>query len=258
MSRKKLFLIIGICLIIATFVFVMNRHTEKSQASGSNDMFQEIDNSALAAQSGDQHAVSSLVDTIFVNNSINELDPNLVSSLKDRIVRAEMNGQTVSETQVVQAVNWLADQFSAPVYAKTSLLQTRVMRTELHTLMPNLFVDKDGQGSTGIDKLMNSEPSSNIPPTQGVSLLILMIHQKMLNEDFQKESNQWDSDFLAALQSSELAENANEGGGTPTLSTAPASQKDREMLQLVYGANLTSSDAERLTHGTLDQLGIPR
>lgn len=257
MSRKNLFLIISVCLVGAIFVFVMNRHSEKAQASGSNDMFREINSSALAAQSGQQADIGNLVDTIFAQNGIDQLDPNLVASLKDRIVRAELNGQTVSEGQVVQTLNWLANEFSAPAYAQTSSLQTRTLRLISNGLMPNLFVDKDSQGNVGLNKPVYSEPSSNVTPTQTVTLLILMIHQKVLNEHFQKEPAQWDSDFYAAQQVGN-AYQQNSGGGSPQFSALPESQKRSEMRQLVYGTNFSQADQETLMQGTLDQLGIPR
>jgi len=257
MSRKNLFLIVSICLVGAIFAFAMNRHSKKVQASGSGIMFQEINSSALAAQSGQPTDIGNLVDTIFAENGIDQLDSNLVASLKDRIVRAESNGQTVSESQVVQAHNWLAGEFSAPAYAKTSSLQTRVLKLTCNGIMPNLFVDKDSQGNIGVNKPLYSQPSNNISATQAITLLILMVHQKTLNEHFQKEPVQWDSDFYAAQQSGN-AYQQNSGGSPPQFSGGVESQKNREMHQLVYGRSFTQADQERLAQGILDQLGIPR
>ena len=256
MSRKRIFLFVSICLIGAMFVFVKSRQAEKTQASVNTDMFQEIDDKALAVQEGQPNAISNLVDTIFLENGITDLNPNLVASLKDRIVRAELNGQTVSESQVVQAVNWLADQFSAPTYARTSPLQTRVLRVELSRYMPNLFVNKDSQGNIGVNKPLNSEISSYAPTTQAVSLLILMIHQKMLNVDFQKESSEWEADFYASQESGTASSYSSEG--TQPRFVSGNTQKRREMYQLLLNHNLTESEVERLSQGVLDQLGIPR
>lgn len=258
MSRKKVFfVVVSLCLVGAMFLFVMSsRHLEKTQASGSNDMFREINSSALSAQGGQQADISNLVDTIFAQNGINQLDPNLVSSLRDRIVRAELNGQTVSEAQVVQALNWLAGEFSAPTYARTSSLQTRAMKLISNELMPNLFVDKDSQGNIGVNKPVNGDTSSNMTSTQAVTLLILLIHQKVLNSNFQKDPAQWDSDFYAAQESSNNQQ--NNGAGSNEFIARTPSQKTTEMRQLVYGISLSQTDQERIAHGTLDQLGIAR
>lgn len=253
MKKRNLFLIVSVCLVGAIFVFLMNRQTEKTQASGSNDMFREINSSALSAQSGQQTDIGNLVDTIFAQNGVDQLDPNLVASLKDRIVRAQMNGQTVSEAQVVQALNWLADEFSAPTYARTSLLQTRGLKLVGNELMPNLFVDQDNQGNISVNKTISGEPLSNMPATQAVTLLVLLIEQKVLNANFQKDPDQWDSDFYNAQQSG-----GNAGGGSDGFIARDTSQKTREMRQLVYGTSLSQANQERIMQETLDQLGIAR
>lgn len=256
MSRKGLCLVISICLVGAIFLFVMNKRSEKTYASGTNDMFQEIDSAALAAKDGQQNTVGALVDTIFVKNGITELEPNLVAALKDRIVRAELNGQLVSESQVMEAFNWLAGEFSAPTYARISPLQTRVVRQSCSGIMPNLFVDKDTQGNVGSERSVNGQLSSEMPATEAVTLLILMVHQKVLNEEFQKEPSQWDTDFYAAQEA--MSTNQSSESSPPEFVGGMASQKTNEMQQLVYGSNLSQADQEMLMQGVLDQLGIPR
>src|SRR5215204_6757060 len=128
-----------------------------------DEMFQVIDNKAFAAQSGSQRAISDLVDTIFLHNAIVRLDPGLAASLRDRIVRAQLSGYTVSESQVVRAINWLMAQFSAPSYGQTSLLQTRSLRLGLNTVMPNLFLDKD----TSLATRLESQASRSMSPAEG-------------------------------------------------------------------------------------------
>lgn len=243
-------------MIGAIFIFVTNKQTEKTQASVNTDMYEEIDNKALAAQSGQQVAVSDLVDTIFISYAINEFDPNLVASLKDRIVRAELNGQVIEEYRVVEAVNWLADQFSAPTYARTSPLQIRATKVNLSKYMPNLFVDKDTQGNVGIQRQENSIISNQVSPCQATSLLLLIVEQKMLNEDFQKNPEQWDADFYNSQQSA--VSNSSSQNNSPSLEAGGNSQKLNEMHQLLINYNLTSYEIERLSHGVLDQVGIPR
>ncbi len=257
MSKKNLFLIIGVCLVGAILVLAMNRYSEKAQASGGTEMYEQINSKALSAQSGGQAAISDLVDTIFVNEGISQLDPNLIASLKDRIVRAELNGHTVGESQVVQAMNWLAADFSAPMYAQTSSVQTRALRLDLNHYMPDLFVDRDTQGMVGVNKSVNSQPSNDIAPAQAVTLLLIMIEQKMSNDFFQKEPSQWDADFYAADQSGAYNVN-NYENNPPQITGGLASSKNEQMRQLLYGRNFTPYEIDRLTHGVLDQLGIPR
>lgn len=257
MSKRLIFLLFGVCLAGLAIVFLINRQANNVQAEVTINMFREINSSALSAQSGQEADIANLVDTIFAQNGIDQLNPNLVSSLKDRIVRAELNGQSIEESQVVQALNWLADQYSAPSYAKTSLLQTRVLRLMSNQLIPNLFIDKDSQGNIGLDKPLYSQPSSNMPPTQAVTLLSLLIHQKIINENFQKEPAQWDSDFYAIQQSNEVNQQQSENG-TAYLSAKKSAPETEAMRQLAYGTNFSQADQEELAQGILDQLGIPR
>lgn len=257
MSKRNLFLIIGVCLIATIFAIVTNRHLRKTQANQSPDMYEQINSKALLAQSGGGAAISDLVDTIFVNEGISQLDPNLTASLKDRIVRAELNGYKVGESQVVQAMNWLAADFSAPMYAHTSSIQTRALRLDLNHYMPDLFVDRDTQGMVGVNKSVNSQPSNDIAPAQAITLLLIMVEQKMSNDFFQKEPSQWDADFYAADQSG--ANNVNNyENNPPQIIGGLASSKNTQMRQLVYEKNFTPYEIDRLTHGVLDQLGIPR
>ena len=90
-----------------------------------------------------------------------------------------------------------------------------------------------------------------------VTLLIVMIHQKVLNEHFQKEPVQWNFDFYAAQESGNTNQPSG-GAATPQFAQLPENPKRNEMRQLVYGTYFSQADLERLTQGTLDQLGIPR
>lgn len=257
MSRKNLFVIIGVCLVGAIIVLAINRYSLKTQASGGTEMFQVIDNKALIAQNGQQAAVSDLVDTIFIENGAGDLNSTLAASLKDRIVRAEMNGHTINETQVVQAINWLANELSAPSFAQTSQLQTRVSRLELNEYIPNLFVNKDSQGNKTTNRPLNSDLATQISPSEGVCLSLILIQQKMLNQDFQLTPTEWESKFHLSQQS--LPDNTSTPGSSEQgLSRKTNTQKTDQMYQLIANSNLSSADVDRLAHGVLDNLGIPR
>jgi hypothetical protein len=256
MFRKILFLGAGVCLAGVITAFVISSYTEKTQASMFNDVYQTIDDKALVAQNRQQNSVSELVDTIFASYGVTELPANLVASLKDRIVRAEVNGQAINESQVAVAVNWLANEFSAPAYARTSPLQMRVSRVKLNRLIPNLFVDTDTFGNRASQKQVNSEISHNVSPSQATCLLLIIVQQKMLNADYQKSPEQWESDFYASQETA--AADSPPENTPPRLAKKQNTQKSNEMYQLLYNPNLTAYDADRLAHGALDQLGIPR
>lgn len=244
-----------VCSLSGIITISIVRQAQKAVASGGTEMFQDIDKKALAAQRGSQSAISDLVDSIFAQNAIDQLDPSLVATLKDRIVRAQVSGHTVSESQVVQATNWLMGQFSAPTYAQTSLLQTRSLRLGLNSVMPNLFLDKDTAGNIGLAGPLNRQPSSSISPSEGCALLIMIVHQKVLNPSFQKDPAQWDADYIAAAQSGGITQDT--GNASPEFQTRTTSPQTNEMHQLIYGTNPTPAVWANMAHGVLDKLGIP-
>ena len=257
MSRKYIFFILIVGLVGMMFIFLINQHPEKTEASADPDMYNQLNSMALSAKSGQQADVEALVDTIFNESLISRLDPNLVRSLKDRIVRAQMAGQTVSESQVVQGYNWLMGQFSAPTYAQTSVLQVKRLRISSNKAMPNLFVDTDTIGNIGLSKPQNSQMSTQMKPAESVTLLLLMTTQKTINQDFQKEPAQWDSDFYADQQAGN-SNQANNGTPSHELRGIVPSQRSAELRQLFFETSYTDANVENMAQGALDQLGIPR
>ena len=232
--------------------------SETSKANGNGDMLSEINSAALAAQGGDQVAVQNLVNTIFEQNHLNQLSPKLAGSLQDRLVRAEVNGQVVSENQIVQAFNWLAEQYAAPEYAKVSQQQVRNLRLALSGVIPNLFTDKDEQNNVGLNKLVGSQPSSSVLPSQAITLMSIVVRQKIYVESSQKTPAQWDADFLAAIQSGDPPPQNSNANSSPQFYAKQDSEKTKQMRQLVYGTFFSKTAQAEIAHGVFDQLGIPR
>lgn len=218
-------------------------------------MYEQIDSKASALQGGGLDALSDLIDTIFEWNELTTPYPELAASLKDRIIHAELSGQTISENQVVQTTNWLMNELSAPPFAQTSLLQTRVFRSICITLMPNLFPDREDYENFDLNNLLTDRPFSNLSVIQALALLILIFQQKVRNERFLKIPAQWDSDYIAAMQSYVPQQSE---GDTYGLIARPVSQQRREMEQLIYEANSNQTEDENLLQRLLDQLEIPR
>lgn len=221
-------------------------------------MYQTIDDKASAAQTNQLNSVDDLVNTIFVNYGLSDLDPTLFASLKDRVVRAEQSGYLVQESQVVNAVNWLADEFSAPPYAKTSSLQIRATRVTLNEFMPNLFINKDTQGNISVNRQVNSTMPDSLPPVQATCLLLVIVQQKMLNEYFQKTPDEWTANFLAEQEAAAAGNDSLDAESSPQIETKSVQTKSIEMQQLVYNSNFAQPDVERLAQGVLDKLGIAR
>lgn len=258
MCKKILFQVTRIGLLAATVLPALNFTTEKTIATEFYSMFEKIDAKAKSIQNGlQQNPYEDLIDTIFESYNVKALDPITVSKLKDRLVRAENAGQVVNEANLVETVNWLADEFSAPAYAKTSSLQIRVSRVNLGKLMPNLFLNKDNSGNPAASRMVNSELSNNLSPSQSVCLLLTVLQQKVLNQDCQKEPDQWDSDFQAS-QLTDSSANSSPQNSEPSLMRKTNTQKSDEMIQLISSQTLSISEMNNYTHLILDHLGIPR
>jgi hypothetical protein len=225
-------------------------------ADGGGNMYQTINQKASLIDYRNlyQGPVDDLTATIFDSYGLSCLDPVLYDSLKDRVVRAEMDGIAVSDNQVVNAVNWMADQFSAPDFAKSNALQVRVVRATLIDFMPDFFLNKDSQGDTNAFKQEGRELSANFKPAEATCLFLVIVHQKMSNEYFQKPPDVWTTDFY----NSQTIDTSNNYQESPSIDTNEVSTQTEQMEQLVFGANLTSSEIANLAHGALDQLGIPR
>ncbi len=220
-------------------------------------MYQQIDSKAAALHSSGQDAISDLVDALFEFNGLTRPYPALAASLKHRIIRAELSGPKVSENQVVQATNWLMNELSAPPFAQTSLIQTRVLRSCCLTMMPNLFPDRKDYENFDLNRLLDNRPFSKLSIIQALALLILIFQQKVMNEFFQKIPAEWEPDYIArfiAEQQSNTTEESRPFG----LFSRPVSQQRIEMEQLIYEANSKQNEGENLLEVLLDQLGIPR
>lgn len=215
-------------------------------------MFKEIDNIALQIKSGDKtgQAVRELVDFVFAVHGINGLDGQAVPAFRDRIAGAQTSGVTVAENRVVEAINWLMDQFSAPDYAQTSILQARVLRSAAISLMPNLFSNKDGSGAAWL----GSEPFSEMSPCEALVLVLFMVQQKTSNRQFLKPPAEWDSELIAK-RTTEASRNAPSKQYS-RLTSPPPSPALAEMKRLVYGTVRSSAELVSLARGVLDRLGI--
>jgi len=122
-------------------------------------------------------------------------------------------------------------------------------------MMPNLFSNIEVYENIDLNKLSDDRPFSNLTIIQALALLILIFQQKVSNERFQKIPAQWDSDYIAAVQSYVPQQSES---STYRLFARPVSQQRMEMEQLIYEANSKQTEGENLLQGLLDQLGIPR
>lgn len=268
MLKKNAYLLVGLAILVGVFILglvgtsVRTQELENPlnsalgdptdpedptpsptpQTEGS-DMYTEINEKALAAQDGREETIGELVDSIFNIHSIGSTNSSVDTALKNRIVRAELGGTRVTEQQLTNTVNWLADQLSAPQYARISSVQTRVLRLDSNVLVPNLFPE------LGTEENLSATPTT-MSACEATCLLFDILLQKAINPKYQKTPSEWEVDFYNFRQSSETQTEEV----TTTLEIE--SNGNQELLQIISGK--TQSEIEDLAHRTFDQLGIPR
>jgi hypothetical protein len=103
-----------------------------------------INEKARAARNGDETATRELVDEMFRSFDIAAEFAELDESIKDRLVRAQLNHRSKhgrsnsSEARIVHAVNLLADRIGTPAYTRTNVFEVRRLRANLLPQTPEL------------------------------------------------------------------------------------------------------------------------
>jgi hypothetical protein len=144
---------------------------------------------AKKANDGDYRAVQELTDEVlkeFGGPQMNEA----LSLFKDRVASSEARyrlhgNDAVSEGKLVSALNRLTQKVGAPDYAKVSVTQLRYLRVNLMTAYPSLI----SQSSTQEPK--KSALAHKMSPLEAAALSLLIVTQKLSNEDFQVTPEQW-------------------------------------------------------------------
>lgn len=261
MARRVIILTLGALLFVGALLLIPAiRGRVRAQyppSSSAANPFQVIDELAQRSESGDPKAVSDLAEEMFVPFGWAN-DPVIKPAVVERLVHAELDhrkgaARTMTEGQVVGAVNALATRFGAPPYAKTSQRQIRYIRVGLMVQMPHFIAV--GRMSSGRDV---EKMSPEMAPLEAAFVMMTLVHQKIYNEHYQFEPDEWDrSQYEGRLQRWRELMNA---GGSPRqhrteLRAQKQSQKTEEMLQFLRTIN---TDKRAAADEVLDNLGVPR
>lgn len=220
-------------------------------------MYQQIQLKALIAKNGQEVAVRNLTTAILAEfDRSNTFPAGVKNNITNRLTRAELsfrrNGQRISEYKIVEMIDYLANTFSAPEYARTSPLQVRFLRVGLTQEISNLINSNDTNNQKGLLRKNKSELSDKLLPLEATCIAMEIIRQKMINPRYQKTSNEWAADLNSLYAE---FDNATQ----PALSGSSAPRpKVVEMQGLVQGLTLTESQIQLIADNSLDVLGIPR
>lgn len=251
-----------IALIGATALFAIIAWSSRSQANSNaktvSDEMQEklasLNRKAQLASSGDERAVNDLADAVFAQFAAADMNDAL-SEVKNRLVISEVNYRRegkggISESELVNSLNQFSKQLGAPDFARVSVAQVRYLRVNLLTAYPSLISQSSDKqlGKSGL----NSEMS----PLEAASLSMLLVTQKLSNEDFQVTPEEWaqkqhqkEAAKWEAHRSDRAARVRTAAKGRATLENA----KSKELKKIFTDR---AADMEALVDNMMTQMGI--
>ncbi len=295
-NRKKhivLLFILAIIALVSAIAVLRNQKTNASPSKhlnstkASGGMFDLLEKSAKRAKGAEktkkekasqhieeadrayENSIRELADVLFSEFGVAGLTAEATEGIKSRLVEAELkyreNHQGVREANIVRLINDLADKLGAPDYARTSPEQVRVMRAELRIFLPSLVAVETQEEKMGLKRKVGTEMNPEVSPLEAAFLAMLMMQQKMLNDDWQQTPQEWASNRRKKQLSHEDDANFN---SSPQFGVKPEGEekqrrndeKRNEMLQLVMrgAARLSSSGIKDLAESSLDTLGIAK
>lgn len=167
----------------------------QSWAAGPSAPFAPIhrlEESAAAQNAGDETSVAGLVDAVLDFPHSFEIPaaakficgPRLKAAQKAYLLSPTSG---IHERDVVSLVNELANSLRLPAFAQVTSRQVRVIRVKLvqdsPALMGRGFMTAGGQS---VNPYMS--------PVQAVHLILMIADQKLLNDEYQVEPAQWETD----------------------------------------------------------------
>jgi len=220
-----------------------------------------IEKAASAMKPGDSDSVRAAVEAVFKFPHVFPLPEIMVDVLKQRLLDAEiayLNGKAtgVEEGSVVEGLNALATAFETPDYARVSLLQVQLVRSNLAFFMP-IFMHAAPGAEVG-------EGNPPMSPLQSMMVMSSLISRKLFMTDYQLSPAEWDRDAYPRLLEEERARQefwrriaAGEAGARFQV-TGQLSALRADLMNLLRRRILAMSVADglKLFNETFARLGI--
>jgi hypothetical protein len=223
---------------------------QENRGLESQGRFASLNSKARLAEGGDETAIRELADEVFNQFASPEMT-SVLSPFKDRLVLAEVNYRLqgkggVSEKSVVQSLNKLTKQLGSPDYARVSTGQVRYLRVNLMGAFPSFF----SQPTAHVDLEMS--------PLEAVGLTLVLVTQKLSNEDFQVTPEEW----AARRHQKQVEKWEVYRAGKPTVVEPEAkarvvieNSKSKELERVFQDSD---ADMMPLIEGLLTDMGISR
>jgi hypothetical protein len=237
-----------------------------NKEESSESPFERLKRNSRKARNDDPASVDRLADTIIADFVPFEMSADAWAGVKARLVQAELSyrkgSKGITESDIVRSINELAVKFGAPAYAKTSPLQVRYLRASMMGMFPNLVAQEPINAKAQPRKL-GSSINPRLSPFEATFLTGLLLHQKMINEDYQLEPKAWRDHLHQKNVEVWHAYHDNKGklklpeSSGLAVSTNP---KREEMRQVIARAasTMSSADISDLVPKLLDSLGIDK
>jgi hypothetical protein len=226
------------------------------------DPFPRVNYKARVAKNGDPQAVQELGSEVVNAFSLPDIPTPSKDAITDRVVRSELSYRKggrkgITETDVVNTINEMADKLGAPDYAKTRRDQVRILRVGLMTEMPDLIDQEVVAGKEKHRRVVGEQISEEMSPVEATAVTMLLLHQKLTNPEFQVGPNE----FVANWYQRRLEQWQAHHDGVkfehkkPKLRDPDKTKKKDEMRQVI---NNHQTDLSSLADSSLDTLGIDR
>jgi uncharacterized membrane protein len=152
-----------------------------------------LNEKSRAAKKGGETDIRALADEIFTMHQLDEAPAGLGDSMKESLVRAEINYRTgkgqdgVSDASIVRAVNYLALKVGAPAFARTNVFELRRLKAAMLPYTPDLQSRShvtDG-GMVMDRKTINNPKTPTMSPLEATVFMLSLIQQKRFNAEYQ-------------------------------------------------------------------------
>jgi len=277
--RKRNTLIISlllICVVTGGAIWMTSNSTaqssfEMSEAQSSSDQekpsspLSNINGKARAANNGGgETEVRALADEIFTTYQFDEAPAVVGDSIKERLVRAELNyrsghgQQGISDASIVRAVNYLAYKLGAPAYAQTDVFELRRMKAAILPYTGDLQARSRAEEVTNViagnqKTNANDAHTPTMSPLEAIFFMTALVQQKQSNPEYQLTNEE-----LVALRGNKRQAQSEKMFRTEMHSRMDDRSRSRQLVQQVekHAAEMSLSEIVNLPEELMYVLGI--
>ena len=277
--RKRNTLIISlllICVVTGGAIWMTSNSTaqstfEMSEAQSSSDQekpsspLSNINGQARAANNGGgETEVRALADEIFTTYQFDEAPAVVGDSIKERLVRAELNyrsgqgQQGISDASIVRAVNYLAYKLGAPAYAQTDVFELRRMKAAILPYTGDLQARSRAEEVTNViagnqKTNANDAHTPTMSPLEAIFFMTALVQQKQSNPEYQLTNEEF-----VALRGNKRQAQSEKMFRTEMQSRMDDRSRSRELVQQVEkrAAEMSLSEIVNLPEELMYVLGI--